>query len=78
MAQPSTFPLHDRALDGKLEGLLRDWRGAGLSLEEITFRLRSQHSVTVSAATVHRWCDALGIAKADPSTPTPEPEGVGQ
>lgn len=65
----STFPLHDRALDGKLEGLLRGWRAEGLSLEEITFRLRTEHGTTVSVATVHRWCVALGIEKSAPASP---------
>jgi hypothetical protein len=63
----STFPLTDRALGGKLKGLLTGWRGEGLSLEEITFRLRSEYDVTVSAATVHRWCASLNIEKPDPA-----------
>lgn len=62
MSRTSTFPLHDRALDGKLTKLLTDWRDENLSYAEIAFRLRTEHQMNVSASTVMRWCNTEGIA----------------
>lgn len=68
----STFPLADKALNGNLEAILRDLRSQGLSLEQTAFRLQSDHDLTVSTATVHRWCATLGIEKATASLSTDE------
>lgn len=61
MSSSSTFPLHDRALDGQLPKLLRKWRKQGISYQEIAFLLRSEHDVVVNGTTVMRWCNEQGI-----------------
>lgn len=55
MARRSTFPIYDRVLDGRLEGLLRAWRTDGLSYVEIAWKLRSEHGIEVAPETVRRW-----------------------
>lgn len=70
MARRPLFPLYDRILDGKLAALLTGWRAEGLSHEEITGRLRSDHEIVVTSETVRRWCRDLGIVTM--------PEAVGQ
>jgi hypothetical protein len=50
-----TFPLHDRALGGRLGPLLRRYKADGLSWDEIRNRLRDDHGIDVSARTVGRW-----------------------
>lgn len=55
MATPSTFHLHDQHLQGQLGPMLLNWRTENRSAEEITYLLRSEHQITVSAATVLRW-----------------------
>lgn len=55
----TTHPLVDRILDGRLDELLLTWRAENQSLQDITFRLRSEHDVKVSVATVHRWVSDL-------------------
>lgn len=58
----SAFPLYDRLLDGRLADILRDLiADQGLSYEEATYRLRSEHEVEVSKSTVRRWCIERGI-----------------
>jgi intein-encoded DNA endonuclease-like protein len=52
----SSFPAWDKALDGRLGDILGDLRSEGLSFEAIAFRLRHEHGITVSSATVRRWC----------------------
>lgn len=65
MPLPTTFHLYDRIVGGDLADRLTAWRAEGLSLAEITYRLRAEHDVKVSTTTVHRWCRDLAI-------PTPE------
>lgn len=60
VTQRSTFPLHDRLVDGDLKAILTDYRLSGESFVEIAFKLRSQ-GIEVSPSTVHRWCHDLGI-----------------
>lgn len=55
----TTFPLVDRLLDGRLAEILTSWRAEGLSYETMARRLEADHDVTVSIATVYRWCDAI-------------------
>jgi intein-encoded DNA endonuclease-like protein len=62
MARTSTYPLHDRALGGKLTELLTGLRSSGMSYEDITYTLRSEHGMTVTRSTVRRWCIDLGLA----------------
>ena len=62
MARTSTYPLHDRALDGKLTPLLSELRKSGMSYEDITYKLRSEHDMSVTRSTVRRWCIDLGLA----------------
>lgn len=60
MAQGSTYHLHDRYLNGGLGALLLEMRAEKASAEDIAFRLRTDHDIRVSAATVLRW---VGIAE---------------
>lgn len=62
MSGSSTFPLHDRVLDGRLRPLLKKWRKAGISYQEIAFKLRTEHQIEVNPTTVMRWCNEQGIA----------------
>lgn len=62
MARSSTYPLVDRILDGRLADLLTDWRAEGVTLQDIAYRLRSEHDIKVSIATVKRW---VGLAEAE-------------
>lgn len=55
MGRTRTFPLYDRILNGQLASTLHAWKAEGLSIEEITWRLREEHDIRVSIATVHRW-----------------------
>ena len=55
VAKVSMRPFVDKALGGQLDHLLRTWRGQGDSLAEITYRLRDEHDIKVSTATVFRW-----------------------
>ena len=66
----STYHLVDRILDGDLTRKLDAWRAEGLSYEAIAFRLRSEHDITVSTATVCRW------VASPPAARTPEPENA--
>jgi hypothetical protein len=59
MARTSSLPLYNRALDGQLFGLLRKWSQEDVPLEEIVFRLRSEHDIKVSGSTVRRWLREL-------------------
>lgn len=60
----SSFPLYDRLIPGGLRPLLASLAAEGLSMEDITYKLRSEHEVTVSKATVRRWLDDCGIKTA--------------
>jgi hypothetical protein len=53
--RPALFELIDHRLDGQLADVLRELDTDDRSFEEITFRLRTEHSVLVSTATVRRW-----------------------
>lgn len=59
MARTSTYPLVDRLLDGKLAETLIAWDDQGDGVEEITYRLRSEHDVVLSTSTVRRWLDRI-------------------
>jgi hypothetical protein len=64
MARASTLPVWDRALQGQLKPLLAAWRDEKVPLEEMTFRLRAEHDVKVSARTVRRWLLELEEAES--------------
>lgn len=64
MGRSSTYPLVDRILDGRLAEHLTAWKAEGLSLVDITFRLRSDHDIRVSVATVQRWLANLEETEA--------------
>lgn len=53
------YPLVDRILNGDLDQHLTTWREEGLSAADIAFKLRTDHRVTVSVATVARWVRTL-------------------
>lgn len=55
MPGTDTFALVDRIFDGNLAEQFKTWRTAGLTVAEITFRLRTEHDITVSHSTVWRW-----------------------
>ena len=59
MARTSTYPLVDRLLDGKLAETLSAWEAQGDGIEEITYRLRSEHDVVLSTSTVRRWLEKV-------------------
>lgn len=48
-------PLIDRLLDGKLDAILGEWKADGLSFAEMSYRLRSEHDITVSGETIRQW-----------------------
>lgn len=56
MAATDTFPLIDRIVPGGLNAFLTAARAAGDSHETIAYKLRSEHSIEVSAETVRKWC----------------------
>ena len=66
MARTSTLDLYDRLLDGQVRVLLRQWRDAGLSLDEMAYRLRDL-DVTASRSTVGRWLKVLDGEVAEPA-----------
>ena len=55
MSRTSVYPLYDRILDGKLKELLTGFSGEGLTPPQVRDRLRDEHKVDVSVATVRRW-----------------------
>lgn len=61
MGRSSTYPLVDRILDGRLAEILTAWNDEDLSLLEMTFRLRTEHDIRVSVATVQRWVADLKL-----------------
>lgn len=66
MARTSTFPLVDRLLGGQLAALLRSWHDDDtVSLDEMVYRLRSEHEVTVSRSTVARWLERPEVQNAE-------------
>lgn len=69
MARTSSFPLYDQLkFDGRLAETLTAWRDdEKLSVDEIAFRLRSDHGVVVSRSTVARW-----LVLADGMAPEPK------
>lgn len=65
---PSVIPLeiYDRALDGQLIPLLKQWRAETVpaSAVEISYRLRAQHDLKVSHHVIGRWLRELGLVGA--------------
>lgn len=63
MARNPTFPLYDSALGGELIPLLSEWKAEGISLQEMTWRLRERlvplGLSPVSPDTVRRWLRQL-------------------
>ena len=59
MTRSSTFPLVDRILEGRLPDLLTTWRKEGATFQDIAYRLRAEHDIKVSIATVQRWVDMV-------------------
>lgn len=55
------FPLVDRILGGELEQVLRAYRSDGLSYEQISKRIDTDHAIDVTAETVRNWCRKLDI-----------------
>lgn len=58
MARTSTYPLVDRALGGRLDTLLSQWQADKVPLSEMSFKLRTEHGIKVSASTLGRWIRA--------------------
>lgn len=59
MSRTPVHPLYDRILDGKLNDLLAGLVGQGLTPPQVRDRLRDEHKVDVSVATVRRWIAKL-------------------
>lgn len=57
MAGSSTFPLVDRILEGRLADILTNWRAEGATFQDVAYRLRAEHDIKVSIATVQRWVE---------------------
>lgn len=55
MGRSPIKPLVDRILNGDLDQHLTDWRAEGMSAADIAFKLRTDHRIDVSVATVARW-----------------------
>lgn len=51
----------DRLLDGHLVDRLTELRGEGLSTESIARTLYAEAGVHVSARTVSKWCQQIGL-----------------
>ena len=67
MAPRRTFPDADKALNGKLASLLREWREDGVSFSEIAFRIREATGgrITASGELVRQWCIAEGLHQVE-------------
>lgn len=61
MPRPNAYDLYDRILDGRLASILTELRAEGLSIVEVTFRLRAM-DVHVSTDTVARWLRRVQVA----------------
>lgn len=55
MSRASGYPLANRALDGELGTLLKQWSDEGLSFYDMAYLLRSEHDLSVTPSTVSRW-----------------------
>lgn len=60
----SLYLLTETKVGGDLGGKLAAWLAEGQSVEDIAYRLRSDHGVTVSVATLYRW-----VRDLEPVTP---------
>lgn len=59
MPRTSTKDLYGKALGRDIDELLTEWKDEGLSGEDIAFRLKADHDLSVSTSTVYRWLAAL-------------------
>lgn len=59
MAPTDTSKLVDRLIPGGLSAYLTEARSNGETFADITYRLRSEHDVTVTQETVRRWCSLM-------------------
>lgn len=63
MTRHSSFPFYDHVFGGRLADQLAEWRAAGVSTEEIAFRVRERSAKrnlpSVSQSTVRRWLAEL-------------------
>jgi hypothetical protein len=73
MPAPATasYRLADYQLDGRLEPLLRHYRGAQVGYEAIARLLYAEAGVEVSGETLRRWGRELGIE--DDAVPAGQP-----
>lgn len=68
MPRPSSQPLVDRILEGRLEQELTDRRTAGESYDAIARWFAATHDLEVTSETVRQWCLGFGIQKAEPKS----------
>lgn len=61
MGRPSLLEQANRAERGAVHRKLRAWVRADLPASEMTYRLRTQHGLTVDPATVNRYLKRLGL-----------------
>lgn len=62
MANGTIFPVLDRLYDGRLAQLLAEWDAEGLSQPQVSLRIRDEHGIYVSQATIGRWYRNLAVA----------------
>jgi arginine repressor len=62
MANGTLFPAFDRLYDGRLSELLAEWHAAGMSQAEVSNKIRDEHGLYVSQATISRWYRNLEVA----------------
>jgi hypothetical protein len=58
VARPSTFPLVDRILDGRLAEYIATARENGDSFERIARNLHADHGIDVTGETIRKWSEA--------------------
>lgn len=61
MSSTPKYELVDRVLGGQLAAKLSAWRSDGVSYEMIAQRLRTEHDIAVSTATVCRWVSSMRV-----------------
>ena len=62
MANGRLFPALDRLYGNRLADLLIEWKDAGLSQAEVSLKIRDEHGLYVSQATISRWYRSLETA----------------
>ena len=59
-----TYRMANRLADGNLPRLLAEHRAEGTSWDDITRQLHTTYGIEVTAETLRRWAEQLGIGAA--------------